>query len=234
MKKNLSLTGVLALSVLGASGCLSTQNQSQIDGNASAASPVVEAYFEYPGPMEKWAGPATWMMHVRLKDQGAPEVKVTPEFARFVPKPVETAPQAPTPDAKTQDGSIAPRVPASTLAIASQKELLVPVKELPSEAARDILNHLSTAVNTPPPAFTGCMYPVRVRLVRASGALVEKVSCRSDVGWPRAVSEAVNAFLSGSVKPAAVKPVLPEKQDAAVAAQGTTAPAESDRSPASE
>ena len=74
------------------------------------------------------------------------------------------------------------------------------------------------------------MYPVRLRLVRANGGLVDKMGCRSDVGWPRAVSEAVSAFLSGSIKPAAVKTAMPEKQEVAE----STPAQKMERAPASE
>ena len=67
-----------------------------------------------------------------------------------------------------------------------------------------------------------------MRLVRANGGLVEKTGCRSDVGWPRTMSETVSAFLNGAVRPANVKPVVSEKTEL------TQAPAEgSDRAPAS-
>ena len=203
---------VVLTSLMGLAGCLSTQNQAPTE-NPNQASPVVEAYFEYPGPLEKWAGPATWMMHVKVSDQGAPEIKVTPEFARFIPKPVENkAPAAPD-NTAPQDGSVAPRVPASSLSLAIQTEPLVPRKLLPSETARDLLNQLASSSNNATPNFSGCMYPVRMRLVRANGGLVEKTGCRSDVGWPRTMSETVSAFLNGAVRPAPVKPVAAEASE---------------------
>ena len=43
--------------------------------------------------------------------------------------------------------------------------------------------------------FSGCLNPVRVRLVRQDGALTEKQGCRG-FGWTRTASEKVNTFLS--------------------------------------
>jgi hypothetical protein len=61
--------------------------------------------------------------------------------------------------------------------------------------AREQLAVLATALSSGESGFRGCMYPVRVRLIKADGGLVEKYGCRGQSGWSRAASEAMNEFL---------------------------------------
>ena len=68
-----------------------------------------------------------------------------------------------------------------------------------SDEAREMLGHLGNALGGATAPFKGCMSPVRVRLVRADGGLLEKQGCRSELGWSRAVSETVNVFVTASV-----------------------------------
>ena len=48
-------------------------------------------------------------------------------------------------------------------------------------------------------AFKGCLYPVRARLIRADGSVVEKQGCRSQLGWTRVASETVSLLISATV-----------------------------------
>lgn len=82
MKKNvktiLSSTlvpmGVLLGSLV--SGCMTGQNQSTFDAILGSSQNYVEAFIEYKGPQERWAGPANWVMHVSARDSGAPQVVI--------------------------------------------------------------------------------------------------------------------------------------------------------------
>ena len=67
------------------------------------------------------------------------------------------------------------------------------------EATRTRLSQLASALGAGDPTFHGCLYPVRVRLIRADQSLLEKVACRNSTGWSRAASEAVDYFISASV-----------------------------------
>ena len=73
--------GALICLAWAGSGCLSTQTQSSLDGTNGQSSPYVEAYVEYPGPHEKWSGPASFILHVTAKDKGSALITVTPSFA---------------------------------------------------------------------------------------------------------------------------------------------------------
>ena len=70
------------------------------------------------------------------------------------------------------------------------------------ETARDQLAHLATSLQGAEQNFRGCLSPVRVRLVRADGALLEKQGCRGQNGWSRIASESVNSFITAALTPA--------------------------------
>lgn len=187
--KNNRLSPALVVGALGAllitgAGCLSTQTQTSLDGS-QPASPFVEAYIEYPGPQEKWSGPASFILHVTAKDNGFVQIVTTPAWASEDNKAVPAPAHEPV--------EVHGRVPASALSKTATK------RQMASEEARELLSHLHTAIQGGGATFKGCMSPVRVRLVRADGGLVEKQGCRSEIGWARAVSETFNVFVSAAV-----------------------------------
>ncbi len=162
--------------VLGFTGCMGLHQGSAIDGTPAAqqstAKPYVEAYFEYPGPQEKWAGPPSFILHVvaRGGDTAATEISVTPELYGKR-------------DPNNNPTMAAERRPAS--------------QTLTSQATRDYLGTLAVNMQGGGIAdFSGCLYPVRVRLVRSDGALLEKQGCRSQAGWSRSASDAVSYFVT--------------------------------------
>lgn len=167
--------GAALLAAVGSlGGCLSMQNQPAIQalqGNmgAGGAKPFVEAYVEYRGPSEKWAGPTSFLLHVVAKDAGVAKISITP--ALFA-TPQKT---------KDADGTTVQRTLAA--------------KGMAGETARTHMSNLANAIQGGEQPFRGCLSPVRVRLVRADGAIVEKQGCRGSVGWPKAASEAVNQFI---------------------------------------
>ncbi|MCM2324577.1 MAG: hypothetical protein NDJ90_15060 [Oligoflexia bacterium] len=174
------IAGVLSLG-LGLSGCMSMQSESALDdalqslkGSSNKTNAFVEAFFEYTGPADKWAGPSTFLMHVVAKDQGPAQVTVVP-------------PLFGDPFSK-EDGPVnTTRAPASA-------------KPLTGELAREQLTQLAGIVEgSEDLPFRGCLSPVRVRLVRVDGALVEKQGCRTYRGWPKAVSEAVSQFVASGI-----------------------------------
>ena len=178
------VSGALGALLLTGAGCLSTQTQSSLDGS-QPASPFVEAYVEYPGPQDKWSGPASFVLHVTAKDKGFVQIVTAPAWASEEAKAVPI----PAPKAVEVHG----RVPASVLSKTANQ------RQMGAEEARELIAQLHTAIQGAGAPFKGCMSPVRVRLVRADGGLVEKQGCRSEIGWARAVSETVNVFVSASV-----------------------------------
>ncbi len=163
--------GALILSTLIA-GCLSTLNSGSdvgiFDGEEQdlQTQKYVEAYLEFSGPADKWAASSSFLMHIQARDKGAAIIQVVPALFK---QRLET------------------QEPARRLASTKSPELK-------GEEARIRLNDLALALDSPEQPFEGCLSPVRVRLVRVDGSLIEKLGCRSDQGWPAAVSAAVNGF----------------------------------------
>jgi hypothetical protein len=155
-------------------GCLSMQSQSTLDAinDSTKNSPVVEAYVEYPGPGEKWAGPSSFVLHVVAKDAGLAQVSVAPALFE-----------------QLAGGALAKaRKPASGR-----------TPGMDGETARRHLAQLASQLQGGDEKFRGCLYPLRIRLVRASGALTEKLGCRGHTGWPRTASEMVNTFITAAL-----------------------------------
>ncbi|MGK5086633.1 hypothetical protein WDW86_03675 [Bdellovibrionota bacterium FG-2] len=170
--------GTLVGVVLGFSGCMGLHQGSSVDGTPSAQQasekPYVEAFFEFPGPQEKWAGPPSFILHVVARDAAATEITVTPELY---------GKRGPQKNMENNPTMASDRRPAS--------------QTLTSQATRDYLATIATNMQTAASAdFSGCLYPVRVRLVRSDGALLEKQGCRSQAGWARSAGEAVNYFVT--------------------------------------
>ena len=143
----------------GTTGCLSMHGNPTLDAVNAAlgvSQPYVEAYLEFPGPQERWAGPMSLVVHVRAK-QGAPlEVLVTPHSFQ--------APLHPTllPSALAQGTDTGSKDPQRSPAAAAT---------MSSEEARERLGMLATALQSGDTEFRGCASPVRVRLIRADGGV---------------------------------------------------------------
>jgi hypothetical protein len=162
-------TGSLGLGALALPGCMSMQSPSVQDTIQKGQQPYVEAFIEYSGPQSKWAGSATWVLHVNARDAANPQVSFTP---RFVDEPQVGSPRG----------------------LASEKNASRAAAFLRTELAE----LASTVQNAGEPIFRGCLYPVRIRMVREDGALLERQGCRSSSGWARNVSESVSRFLASN------------------------------------
>ena len=156
--------------VLALSGCLSMQSQTTVENVSGSLpqKPFVEAFVEYRGPSDRWAGPTSFLIHIVAKDTGLAQVSVTPAL-------FGTPSDAPT-DRK-----------------------LASSKGMTGENARDLMAKLSASLQGGEVPFRGCLSPVRVRLIRADGSLLEKAGCRAIEGWPKAASDAVASFISSSI-----------------------------------
>jgi hypothetical protein len=69
------------------------------------------------------------------------------------------------------------------------------VQTLSVDAARESLAKLNTALQAKESPFHGCLSPVRVKLIRSDGVLVERQGCRGQPGWPRVASEIANNWM---------------------------------------
>jgi hypothetical protein len=61
--------------------------------------------------------------------------------------------------------------------------------------ARDQVARLAEAIRDDDSPFSGCLNPVRVRLIRTDGILLERQGCRGQEGWPKVASEVASHFL---------------------------------------
>jgi hypothetical protein len=200
--RNVTLT--LSVAALAATGCLSSQNSSTIDAlNDSVGGksmPFVEAYIEYAGPQSRWAGPTSFTLHVLAKDAHNAQIAVAPAmFAEPTAAP-----------------TMKKRAPASTPGMSG-------------DLAREQIANLALAMQGQEGTFRGCLSPVRVRLIRADGALVEKQGCRGQNQWTRVASQTADRFLTAAIygierAPAAVevKPALSANTTTAKDAPKTT------------
>lgn len=167
-----------------ATGCMSMQGSSTWSAisDAIGKQPVVEAFIEYAGPHERWAGPQSFVLHVAIREGAkGPEarVEVSPNVLEAVNEP-EMNTRAP-----------------SSLKVTSQTGHAVS-----AELARDYLEQFSNYVTENSQSeFVGCVSPVRVRLVRADGSLTERSGCRGSGRLASGASELVNFFLSSERKP---------------------------------
>jgi len=44
----------------------------------TAIAPILEAVIEYPGPHVDWAGPESWLVHIKLTPEGKTELSMSP------------------------------------------------------------------------------------------------------------------------------------------------------------
>ncbi len=70
-----------------------------------------------------------------------------------------------------------------------------------SEEARVKIGALAQAItDAGETSFTGCMYPLHVRLIRADGKVLDKQGCRGQSQWDQAASGAVDYFMAAAGK----------------------------------
>ncbi len=143
-----------------------TETETALKEAHSKQHPYVEAYLEYTGPAARWAGPNTFVVHVVAKDLSVAEISIRPDLFGSL-----------------QAGQEAKR------GLANYQ---------PSEAtpvARAHLSELAKAMEDSNDSFFACLYPVRVRLLRADGSVFERNGCRSREGWASVASKTLSQFL---------------------------------------
>jgi hypothetical protein len=69
----------------------------------------------------------------------------------------------------------------------------------------------------------GCLYPMRARLIRSDGSLIEKRGCRSPIGWAFQASDAATDLVAAAETPAR-EPASAPVPAAVQAVKPTTAP----------
>jgi hypothetical protein len=175
---NLGFVGLAAVMA----GCLGAQQQSTLDnmgaavaGGKSQAVPVVEAYFEFAAPHEKWAGPAALNLHLVAREGDFAKLKWT---------------------SRTLQAELA--------ALPGQVQNPDPNFRVPLGVAREALAQLEKGISEGNEPFFGCTSPVSLKLIKANGAIVEKQGCRSDRGWPKLASQLTSDWLKITAQGSAV------------------------------
>lgn len=174
------------------SGCLGMQGQSTIDliYEQTQSNPFVEAYIEYSGPNARWAGPTTFSVRVLAKEAGAAEVSVSPSL--FKSKAVVTSASATSlPSMAPSNG---PSNAPSTRILSSMDN-----KVFTSEMAREQLAFLAISMQDNDKPFKGCVSPVRARLIKSDGSILEKNGCRGQQGWVMLASALVDRLINAVV-----------------------------------
>jgi hypothetical protein len=169
-----------------AAACSSAHNHPLTQGQLlRKQAPVVEAFLEYVGPPDKWAGPASFVVHVTARELSHPEVALYPSH-------------------------LAHPVAPSGRAVASANGEM----KLTGATARDQLAELAGLMGQEQ-SWYGCLYPVRVRLIREDGSLTDKYGCRGQDGWPAAMTRILGQFIQVAQAqhidaPRAVEPAAPQ------------------------
>jgi hypothetical protein len=166
--KSLKISGALLLASMGVigSGCVGAHQSTfdEISNALGGSKNFTEAFIDYPGPAEQWAGPARFTLHVTTKDTQV-SVVIPAQW-----HPVMTPGR---------------RAVASTMT---------------GDQAREKLSDLATAMAEDSSAYQGCMYPIRVRLIRSDGSVLDKEGCREQSKWSKTASETVDYFIANGVK----------------------------------
>jgi len=221
------------------SGCSSLHDESGVMGaltEFAKKQSVVEATIEFSGAAPQWVGPRSLTLQVLAREGQNAQISVTPDLQWRSNGESELV---------WLDSG---RAPAGALSFTEGKS--GPTTRYTVDLAREQLNQLALVMESDKndrPAFSQCLYPVRARLTRSDGALVEKNGCRGMGGWEQKVSEftaqVVGVYVASrnTTAPAAGKesaPVKPLKVDEKAAPLAHTnddhSPANEVRSPASQ
>lgn len=149
-------------------GCFGNSNIEKKSDEVKPTAPFVEAYLEYLGPSEKWAGPASFVIHLDARgNEGAKISLVNSKFA--------------------EEGLSAGRAPAGVEA----------KKNLSAEAFREELKNFSQELDKNPNNEMGlsCLYPIVARLIRSDGAVTLHQGCRGQMGFSSLTSQFANRLL---------------------------------------
>lgn len=167
-------TTLASLGMLSLVECLSTGNQTKDAEDALVSSPYVEAYLEFSGPDAKWAGPMSANLHVDARE-AMPKVTFSPAL-----KPPAAA--------EVMDRTLASEKLGEK---PSDKDVEKAEKSGPTaQQVRESLTELALEIEAQDREAEGCLYPVRARMIRADGSVLESSACR---GHPYGVSWAGSA-----------------------------------------
>ncbi|MEK7692149.1 MAG: hypothetical protein AAB425_14130 [Bdellovibrionota bacterium] len=165
-------------SLLLLSACMGMQNHEtafDLLAEQGSVQAFVEGYIEYPGPAAAWSGPASLVVHLKAREGQWASVAVTPDFLG------------------NKTPSESPQRAARKLAnaISGLDGMLSTSK------AREQLGFLAMALSAENQgSYTGCMYPIRARLIRSDGTILEKQGCRGFSTWSKMSSEFAEQWMA--------------------------------------
>ncbi len=152
-------------------------------GETSEAAPFVEAYIEYVGPGEKYAGYKNFLVYLRARDEKNVEISYSPHMKFHHNQQV--------PDEKTREIANIKAGDMKIEKIQIVRGYLTRLSDLLEEADGE-----KEKVGEVKDSKTACLSPVRVRLIRQDGALIEKHGCRTPTGWTVKLSQLVSDIIA--------------------------------------
>jgi|GEM_PF-6444614 len=186
MKKAKTVDIIFALTLASVVGCVTAEKKAE-KVEAGEKIPFVEAYIEFLGPNEKWAGPSTYLLHVNANESrdDLVQIEISPELLEFEkPSVIE-----PTQRKKEKNPAILNRVLASKTS-----------EKINQKIAQKRLNELALAMQEEDVSFEACLSPLKVRMTRVDGKVFEKEGCRGVDGWPKKASELSSQLIQEKLK----------------------------------
>ena len=166
-----------------------------VKGQSNPGQPYVEAYFEFVGPQAKWAGPPSWVVHVDAREGEWARVKTQPTLftegaatATIPTAPDETIKEGAHGGEKRAPAAVSKaQPPASSLTVQNARTQLAEIASMisPDRKPQSVVN-------------LACLHPVRVRLIKQDGTVLDQQGCRSIHGWEAQVAKTTAAFLDSS------------------------------------
>ena len=194
-KSELAWLGAVSAALLVATSCSSIQDELQGRSPASVAvtsESFVEAFIEYAGPAERWAGPDPLMVQFSAREGDQPFSLVSQPVWKSPVGIQAGAGRAPASHGGMEHGNSVgtnghdPVAQQVTEGEGSHR------KNWSAEDLRMRLAQLADSVQESKIEYPGgCLYPVRIRLLRADGGVIEKSGCRSSRGWVKDASALV-------------------------------------------
>jgi hypothetical protein len=98
--------------------------------------------------------------------------------------------------AKSSERPIVVVPPAWANELGTTSETRRPAQVLTGEEARAKMGQLAAAIQEKDTDFSGCLYPIHVRMVRVDGVVTDQQGCRGQSSWAKAASETVDFFMA--------------------------------------
>lgn len=166
---------IIFLLIFSLSCAESKQSDSLLESISPQGGHFVEAVVEYSGPDARWAGPQNFVLRVQVSQ-----------------------------DHQTKVSWIVPEFKDKAM-FAGRQLASVPKDENQAGAIQDQMRALAFEIQKETGAYTGCLWPVRVRMVRNDGVVIERRGCRGQNRWTERAGRFFDQMLSASIYQTHVK-----------------------------